>query len=283
MSAMPSLITSTSRRRLAHEVEAAIESVLECYGRGFRRFSTQLHVAFADGISPADYSIYRANYVYRTQKTLAMIAKVLCAITSQDRIDQESLVLVRQVFSEESGDGVTPMHVEMLLQSHNLHGSVVFGIPPLEGGEPGTSDDIIAEAREFRRVQSDLYSSASYPRVIGAFLAQEAAAESMLETFFRLFFLPYRDTHYDFTSFQRVERYFSSHLNGVEKEHADRAKRCAARACKNDGDLEELRLGMQGLLTAQANLWSGLIRKIIERRQGDSMRHDVESIAAHGA
>ena len=245
---------------LLESVDQEIENSFRKYYNRIAEFRAILYEMSKNTITARQYNIYRDNYLYRTISTLPSLAKLLVSVVNQDPIDRNALNLVEKTFYEESGEGGRrPIHLDMLIESHNTHGSQIFNIAPISRQSVGESPNILTSARQLRSVQASLYSSNCYVKALGVFLAQEGVAESMLKMFYETFFEPYLG-HYEGSLLKkrRVTQYFSSHLNGIEKEHAARAKHCALKACHNKRDAATLLNSMDQFLDSQANLWEAL-------------------------
>lgn len=256
------LAKDSDQTLLPRRVEDSIDSALRRYEEEFGCFSGVLNALLERGISPAVYSAYRDNYLYRTATTFSSLVKALNAAAAADEPDEEIVSLLVQTIYEESGDGgKQASHYRLLFDSHNFHGDRMFGLPPADSGSLGRGVGVTAEVIAFRQCQSALYGDPDLARVMGAFLAQESTAEAMLRAFYETFFEPFRSAYRDKgLSYSIVENYFSAHLDGTERSHALRARTCAARVCRNEHDLKSLERGMAAFLDAQLGLWSGLAR-----------------------
>lgn len=214
------------------------------------------------GFTAAQFSLYRDNYFYRTYRTVPCIAKVV--ESASKAADYITLSSAASNLFEESGSGqAQKSHPELLLYSHNQHAERVFQLPPTTLIASLDSSHILPEAREFTNVQSSLYYSFNHIEVLGANYAQEEAATEMLTSFMSAFFEPYQ-SYYNNGDFKNLIEYFICHIDGLEERHADDARNCLLQWCKTEKDLEIAINSINKILSAQSNLWLGLLQALIE-------------------
>lgn len=243
--------------RPADTFDACVTSAFDRHREEIAPFFSYL-AQHGASFSPAQFAFFRANYFYRTQTTIAMIERVREA--AQRNHDLRTLHLVNQTLDEELGGGdPSAAHSRLLESSHNRHASVVFGLPPLSLHQAHASPLIIDAARTFRGEQARLYDCKSYALVLGASLAQETAALDMLRQFLHSLFTPYAKRYPSVSAFKQVRLYFDCHINGVEQDHAERARGGARSACRTNSDLHDMRRGLTGFLSAQAQLWNAML------------------------
>lgn len=248
----------------ASEGDTTLRGVDEAF-REYERASALFFKYLADAgprFSAAHFDFFRANYFFRTQGTVPSIELLLHAARAER--DRRTAADVEATLFEENGSG-DPLaaHPLILEQSHNTHAGVIFNLPPLTLADAWRSPHILDATRRFRREQEFLYSDASYPRVLGASLAQEAAAVAMLDRFRRTLFLPYAVRYAERRQFEEVDRYFSCHLAGIEQEHAARARASVRRACRTHADVQNMRDGLESFLAAQAQLWDAMLHGLL--------------------
>lgn len=215
-----------------------------------------------NGFTANQYSIYRYNYFYRTSNTIPSIAHLVIAAAFNG--DIQSLAFAGQNLYEETGCGVKEnVHSKLLEDSYNSHAKKIFGLNPLYLKDTTSSSNVnvIKEACLFVEKQNTLYKSDNYCTVLGTALAHETLAVSMLTNFYKAFFLRYRG-YYKKEEFDQVEKYFSSHLGGVEERHAKNSQEIVQRWCKNENDLHSIAKGAIGFMEAQSVLWDGLHREL---------------------
>jgi hypothetical protein len=248
-----------SRRPQGLEAQTLLDNLLHNYSVESGAFFDRLR-AEAGQTSAAQFAFYRANYLARTMTTLPCLRLVLAAAQRQRPVDSEIVQLVQATIEEEEGGNGKPAHSELLAQSHNVHGSIAFGLPQLSLAESENSCLLVAETIQYRRIQLELYQSESFATVLGAFAAQESAAHEMLSVFYETLFAPMRGV-YGPVNFGVVSGYFSEHLNGVEEEHGRRARECVLRALSSKQDLHDFRVGAREFLRAQSALWRSLLNE----------------------
>ncbi|MCA0458775.1 MAG: hypothetical protein LCI00_32785 [Chloroflexi bacterium] len=213
------------------------------------------------GFTPTQFAIYRDNFFYRTINTIPSITKVLLAAAYHE--DIETLADAGKNLFDETGSGNHSMvHSSLLVTSHNVHAKKVFGLKPISLIDAQTSIHILDVAKAFCEKQRMLYENSSYPIVLAASYAQETAATSMLTTFYEHFFCSYKG-FYSQKEFETLTIYFSCHINGVEKDHAEKAQRALLRACNTKSDIEFVLWSVNTFLRAQSDLWNGLLRAMI--------------------
>ncbi len=239
----------------AASARRAIDQSLKVYFAKFRRFSEQMEILAAKGVSKRQYRVYRDNYLFRTATTLPCL-KEGYKICLQHSVDPRIVELLEVTISEEQGFGVpSAEHPKLLLSSHNMHGKVIYGLEDTTFSDVELSPMILNAVRTYRITQVNLYSSNSPLTVIGAFVAQESVAESMINLFYKVFFLPLYSRYSGSRFTDDVAPYFETHLAGVEAEHSKRSKLCAEFACKTATDVITLRDAADLLLNAQAKIW----------------------------
>ncbi len=220
------------------------------------------------GCSPTQFLIYRDNYVYRTRLTIGSIARTVAV--AADAADYETLKLIGSNLVDELG-GTTkqPSHIELLVESHNLHSDVVFGLPRLsldrrQAGSIYASAVIFPETRKYESIVSEVYRSLNYIEVLSASFAQETAAQKMLETFYNAFFVPYAGRYKSRAEFAKVAEYFLCHIGGLEAQHAQNAKACVLKNCRTLADEEQAIMSIRTFTAAQQAIWDRLAEALRE-------------------
>lgn len=209
-----------------------------------------------EGFTPKQYQIYRDNYLFRTFYTIPSVA--LLTLSAALNLDMETLASAGKNLYEETGCGdYLKTHSALLQVSHNTHAKVVFGLEPISLKDATRSDLITSEARYFVQNEMKLYKNDEYGVVIGAGYAHETAANSMLINFYESFFACYKG-YYTEEAFNNLVEYFQVHINGLEENHANDAKRAAKKTCSSQLGLNAVIQGAYSFLDGQAYLWDGL-------------------------
>lgn len=219
------------------------------------------------GFTPQQFQIYRDTFFARTWTTLSSVLRVVMAAANEG--DHFTVAKAGSNVYDETGQGDPKLsHCRLLEESHNIHGKNVFGLSPIAVSEAISSSFCIPEVRQFRNIQLKLYTDKKYQRILGASMAQELAADSMLEGFYNSFFLPYR-LSYDANQFRELSKYFIGHIGepndvqrGAEARHGIDSKNSALNSCKSVSDINEVFAGANDFLSAQGALWDSLLSKI---------------------
>ena len=207
--------------------------------------------------------IYRDNFLLRTQNTVQSVIKLVAA-AGRAR-DWRTLSSATKNLFEETGEGrAAHCHIHLLLGSHNVHFSTVFGLTPVgQLQDVASSDVILPHTHRFLQVQNELYESQQYLQVLGASYAQEMAAEPMLTAFKETLFLPFKEHYHASTdAWQRVMTYYDVHLNGVEEEHGLEARRAVESNCSSEADAVVALDAADRFLSAQSSLWGGMLEAL---------------------
>ena len=215
-----------------------------------------LHSRSEIGFSPYQFEIYRANYFCRTDLTIRGIARI--ASMAAGNGDWVSLRSLAQNLFEECGehrDGGN--HRTLLEASHNLHGSLVFGLQPLTISDSLESELILPETRFYRASRTKAFYESNYTSALAASFAQETAAGPMMQLFFDHLFRPYR-TMYSDSLWPEAARYFTVHLDGVEENHGLMALDCLERQIAISGEVIDAESAIKEFLDCQASLWEAL-------------------------
>lgn len=220
-----------------------------------------------EGFTPKQFQIYRDTFFARTAETFPSVLRVALAAAAHQ--DHFTVAKVGSNIYDESGEGNPKLtHCRLLEESHNLHGKLIFSLPPLSVGEAISSPFCISEISTFREVQLGLYTHPEYPRILGASMAQELAANTMLENFYNAFFLPYKKCYHS-EIFTELSLYFIKHTGepgdlkrGAEARHGIDSKNSAKNICHSVHELEQVFMGALQFLEAQGALWTGLLSSI---------------------
>lgn len=214
------------------------------------------------GLTPNQYSVYRANYFYRTLHTIPSIACLLASAALN--CDFETLSFTGQNLYEETGCGKTArMHNVLLELSHNYHGKYIFGIKPLALNTVSSSLEVMDETKSFVKIERSLYQNENYAVILGAAYAHETAAVSMLTNFYEGIFDKYRG-YYDNLEFYKIMEYFLIHITGIEQDHAYKSHLVVKSHAKKDKRaLSDIICGAISFLDAQSKLWDGIYNQLV--------------------
>lgn len=202
------------------------------------------------------YNMYRDNFFYRTELTVKGIAHVCSRSAAAN--DMDTLILFSHILGEETGFGEKSRCHEIFMENAlNLYGQQEFGAEPVRVQSAKDSHLIITETHEYReQIQENI--TQSYPRMLGVVMALETHADIML-TNFREAFRKNRKTMLEDEYLKKVEVYFNSHVdNGVEERHAADARQCVINNCKSTDDLNEIKAGALGAMSAQKKMWDAM-------------------------
>jgi hypothetical protein len=256
---------------LCDEIDGLLEREFGGYAEQFAGFADELSDLVEAGLTRTQYEIYRNNFLYRTATTMPVLTVLLNNLARRDTIDDFVFNQVLKTLADESAFGTSgATHRVLLEKSHNIHGELVFGLKATALASIDAAPHIFDATRSYRRTQFDLYNSDDLAVSVGAFVAQERAAQSMLSLFYNTLFQPYRFV-YDRASkdFDDVAEYFYLHINGVEDAHAHGALVCGYRVCRSGQDAASLRFGVSRFLGAQMAVWRSLIDTLRrEQRHG---------------
>ncbi|HLD77197.1 MAG TPA: hypothetical protein VI861_03600 [Rickettsiales bacterium] len=218
------------------------------------------------GFNPRQLDIFRANFFFRTFKTIQSVANAMRAAAEAG--DFSGVAGSAQNLSEEGGKGdPKKVHLKLLEDCFNEYCLKIFGLAPLLLKDCARSPLLTEEVIAFRKTQLQLFRS-SYPTVVGDLLAHEGAADDMLGVFRETLFLPYKE-YYDKESFKKLMLYFDEHRDdekeggNVEEQHEQAALAVATNVICLDPN-KNFRLILTGgmkFLNAQANLWDSLLRE----------------------
>jgi hypothetical protein len=213
-------------------------------------------------ISPVQYQIYRDNHFFRTLGVLPALARAL--EVAAWRGDHQTVSDLGKTIFEECGETKMP-HLYLLEEAFNLHGKTIFGLAPIKMQDAEFSPYLLDEAKRFRQVQKDIFAHGGYPELLAATCVRERAAQTMLTNFYEALFLPYGEQYRQIrVDFGPIRQFFTSHIEGVEDEHALHAMRDALSACRDKNDLQLFKDGVKKLLSAQADLWQALYQRMRE-------------------
>src|SRR4051812_40384042 len=210
------------------------------------------------------YALHRANFFYRTELTVKLIAHVCARAADVD--DVPTLILFSYILNEECGNGNPKYcHAVLMEQAHNLFGTTVFNLEPLAVVAARNSPLLTQGTIRYRKRMAEL-ASGSYQSLLGVAMALESHAEKML-THCRTAFRAHAE-YFDPTKFVReIEMYFNVHLDGgVEERHAVDAAACVRRNCQTPEDLAEVSYGAREALDVQLDMWQDLHRTMGEIR-----------------
>jgi hypothetical protein len=220
-------------------------------------------------LTPALFSVHRANFFYRTMATVIGIAHI-CGHAAKEH-DQDTLILFSYILNEECGDGKKSHCHELLMESsHNLYGQFEFDLPALkvrdlEGRRDGTCNNnalalVIEETKDYRAKVNQLLGM-NYRIMLGVAYALETHASIMLSNF-REAFGANRQNLDQKQYVHDVEIYFNCHLDsGVEDRHAADARQCVLNNCSSEADLAEIIYGIDQTLKIQHHMWDGMYRR----------------------
>lgn len=248
-------------RNIEQAIEQAAKDELSKYEASSQCFFNYLEQLSKDSFNRKQFQIYRDNFFFRTSSTTRSIFRVfLAAALNADYTTRSSIG--ENLFDELGRGNPEKRHLTLLEKSYNFHGEKVFGLPRISVQEVEQSPFICEEARYFREIQKSLYCHKYYQVVLGCSFAQEAVANHMLESFYKTLFLPYKFLYNE--DFEQVSEYFLTHITGLEKNHAEKAKQAIFRACSNEHALQLVVEGISRFLNAQAVLWKGILREMIK-------------------
>lgn len=241
-----------------------IDNALNQYKTDFSAFKNKLKKLTKKGINSEQFRNYRLNYFYRTSTTLSMIEALVKSISLNPNVSPSTLSFVTETYRDELGESTNgKSHKELLEFAYNIHGRIVFGLEQENIDVPSDAKNLLRASKKYRDIQAMLYTSDKIPEALGAFLAQESAAQSMLVLFYEVFFLPFKEKYTGAEyRFEDVTLYFTAHICGVEEEHAERARQCALNECKTLNDLMLLKSSIDSFNKAQLNLWDSLFLDI---------------------
>lgn len=207
--------------------------------------------------SAAFFNIYRVNYFTRTQGIASAISEILKAAVEE--ADYLTISLVGMNLFEETGEGdPKKTHLMLLEKSHNKHGELIFGLPPIPVKMARYSEHALKSFQHFPEDRMHLYSNNSYFFRLGVMLADETAAVPMISGFYKSLFEPYKDDYAE-EDLQGMTRYFSDHLSGVEQRHGDDMLSSVQGNCKTNSDIDEVMYGAECFFKMQSNLWDALL------------------------
>lgn len=232
-----------------------VNEEFEKYNQRANTFYSYL-AAIGASISSRQFQLYRDNHFFRT---LGVLPALACALeVAAWRGDHQTVSDLGKTIFEECGETRTP-HLRLLEDAFNLHGEALFGLAPITMQQAENSPYLLKEAKTFREVQQEIFAYGSYPALLAATYVREAAAQLMLKSFYEAIFLPYRTLYRQKNiDFSPIVKFFASHIEGVEDEHAAHARAAALNACRNESDLVFFKEGVFKLLEAQSNLWAAM-------------------------
>ena len=199
--------------------------------------------------------VFARNYWARTRRTATMVAlSLLRAKTLHARVE-----IVKNLYSELGGGDVHKAH-SVLLQGYLLDllsrlAKRPYSLQELESGP------LLSSTRLFIDEHDALYApqglGRSEPHVLGALLAQEWLAYSMLTRLYegaRNYQYVYK--HND--EFHEQCEYFHIHIGEAEKEHKVQAVEAAAIECCTEEDFSGLCQGFNRFLSITERYWQGI-------------------------
>lgn len=228
------------------------------------------HLTNTRGLTAEQYVKYRNNFILRTRNTIVSVGSHIGQAARNG--DFSAMALISKNFADEAGHGdPQKVHLNLLEESHNIHGERVFCVPYLKIKDADQAQFIIPEVLQFAATQRELFAS-SYPKLTGCLSAHEGAADNMLTNFRETIFETYKG-YYTAEEFNYVMRYFDEHRDDtkpggdVEAEHERQAISIVAHMIAADPSREEeIEKGGLMFLDAQSNMWSGL-QKTLEKSQ----------------
>ena len=195
--------------------------------------------------------IFACNYLARTSRTATMVALTILGV---ENIEVRSRI-VDNLFSEYGCGKPERSHIRLLekylidllsrVANRAFSPTDLLQIPPLRS------------TVQFIEKQRELYSSNSPCRVLGAHLAQEWIAYSMLAKLYegaRQYISHYRSIE----DFHAHCEYFHVHIGETEKAHRREAILAAHEMCKTEQDWIDLAFSINCFLDITAGFWNGL-------------------------
>lgn len=225
----------------------------------FRKFSEILKPS----IAPTIFAIFRDNYIVRTESTYRSICQTLGSAMAEPRVSPYTLMALRDTIREELGHKYgTDTHQNLMFNAFSTHGVSAFGLKEASFAKVLQSSFVTDATFDFRLSQSKVYGSADHGVVLGAFFAQESAAETMLNLIRITYFTPFYENYVDRSLIPSVEMYFNAHLDGTEMEHASRSRLCVEEYLKFGGSFSSVHYGASTILNKQKKLWTSLFEKM---------------------
>lgn len=217
------------------------------------------------GFNKMQYAIFYTNFLFRTKETIPSVAYALARAALEG--DYSTVAMHGKNLGDETGYGNPDnVHSQLLMDTHNSHGSRVFDLDPLTIQDLKTSILITPEVREYCEMKAEIFRK-SYPHIAGNMWAHEFAADDMLTNFKEAYFEPYK-SHYSEEEYEKLMKFFDAHRDDsveggdVEAEHERMARQAVYFACK--GDIKKLDDVLQGglmMLDCQAKVWDSILRE----------------------
>ncbi len=220
-----------------------------------------------DGFNSIQWQIYWHNFARRTELTIPSVAISIKNAALQG--DMQTLAdAVRNIYDEGGYGDPKKIHSQLLLNSHNQHGSRVFGVKALSSlRDAKNSQFLVPEVEEYRRAKFAAFTK-SAAAFAGNSWAHELAADSMLINFRNAFFEPYRGyytekEYFDLIEFYRAHRDDTIEGGDIEAQHEIMTRGTAERACKENIKTISI-IEREGLefLDYQSKLWYGKLREM---------------------
>jgi len=211
------------------------------------------------------YTIFYNNFLFRTKETIPSVALALARAALEG--DNATVAMHGRNLGDETGHG-NPDHVhsQLLMDTHNFHGSRVFDLDPIAIQDLKTSILITPEVKEYCEMKEEIFRK-SYPHIAGNMWAHEYAADDMLTNFREAYFEPYK-SHYTEDEYKELMKFFDAHRDDsveggdVEAEHERMARQAVYFSCK--GDIKKLDAVLEGglmMLDCQARVWDSILRE----------------------
>jgi hypothetical protein len=219
------------------------------------------------GFNSIQWQIYWHNFARRTELTIPSVATSIKNAALEG--DMKTLAYsVRNIYDEGGYGDPNKIHSQLLLNSHNQHGSKVFGVNPLCSlRDAKKSPFLVTEVEEYRKAKFAAFKK-SAAAFAGNSWAHELAADRMLINFRNAFFEPYQgyyteEGYFNLIEFYRAHRDDTIEGGDIEAQHEIMTRNTAERACKANIKTIAI-IEREGLkfLDLQSNLWYGMLREM---------------------
>jgi len=159
------------------------------------------------GFNSRQFLIYRDNFLYRTELTIPSVARVIGKAALYG--DLQTAANTVSNLSDELGHGdPKKVHSQLLLDSHNVYGEVIFGLDRVKKlKDVEKSKFLLPEVIGYRKNKLEIFNK-HFAYIAGNMFAHELAADGMLDNFRQAFFEPYKG-YYSSENYEKLIEYFT--------------------------------------------------------------------------
>ncbi|MCF3106544.1 iron-containing redox enzyme family protein [Streptomyces roseoverticillatus] len=210
-------------------------------------------------LSFPEVSVFAEQYLHRTVNTSVMVA--LSVLNTRDLAAR--VECVKNLYSEYGNGDASKAHLVLLE-------SFLADLLSRIKGAPVSAEDIsgvpaLPTTTAFSAGQRELFESDDQRTVLGALLAQEHLAYSMLTRLYEGV-RNYKSVYATDDDFHEACEYFYVHIGEAEKDHKAQAVASATAVCRDEDDLAVVEKGFRGFVDLTAAYWAGVAAEMTRRR-----------------